>query len=113
MNRLHEIAQLSYEDEFSRCLKLAIQLKVELAISKNKNETRNQSQSISDQEQNIDSQLSMSKPLVTEIMEFFYNKEKESSNEKSLDEVVGELQAALESCLEAEEKFQKAAFYNP
>jgi len=55
----------------------------------------------------------MSKPLVTEIMEFFYNKEKESSNEKSLDEVVGELQAALESCLEAEEKFQKAAFYNP
>jgi len=55
----------------------------------------------------------MAKPLVTEMMEFFYNKERESSNEKSLEEVIGELQVALELCLEAEEKFQEAAYYNP
>jgi len=30
----------------------------------------------------------MSKPLVTEIMEFFSVKERESSNEQSLEEVV-------------------------
>jgi hypothetical protein len=33
----------------------------------------------------------MSKPLVTEIMEFFYSKEKETINERSLEEVVSEL----------------------
>jgi hypothetical protein len=38
----------------------------------------------------------MSKPLVTEIMEFFDRKEKESKNLKSLDEVIGDLHAALE-----------------
>ena len=45
----------------------------------------------------------MSKPLVTEIMEFFYNKEKESKYEQSLEEMVGELQNALESILKSEE----------
>lgn len=55
----------------------------------------------------------MSKPLVTEIMEFLYNKEKESYNERSLDEIITELQFALESCLEAEQKFQVSAYYNP
>ena len=54
---------------------------------------------------NIDAQLAMSKPLVTEIMEFFYNKEKESSNEKSMEELVQELQNALVACLTAEEQF--------
>ena len=44
----------------------------------------------------------MSKPLVTEIMEFFYNKERESNNEQSLEELVGELQDALEMTLESE-----------
>jgi len=46
---------------------------------------------LSDEEQNIDAQLSMSKPLVTEIMEFFYNKDRESCNEESLEELVQEL----------------------
>jgi hypothetical protein len=36
--------------------------------------------------------LSKSKPLVTEIMEFFYHKEKESSNEQSIEELVIELE---------------------
>ena len=44
----------------------------------------------------------MSKPLVTEIMEFFYNKERESSNEESLEELVAELETAVIACLKAE-----------
>ena len=55
----------------------------------------------------------MSKPLVTEIMEFFYNKERESNNEQSLEELVCELQDALELTLESGQKFQKAAIYDP
>lgn len=55
----------------------------------------------------------MSKPLVTEIMEFFYNKEKDCSNEQSLEELISELQFALEECLKAEQNFEKAAFYDP
>jgi hypothetical protein len=61
---------------------------------------------LTDEEQNIDAQLSMSKPLVTEIMEFFYNKERESSNEESMEELVFELQQAVIACLKAEEQFQ-------
>ncbi len=45
----------------------------------------------------------MSKPLVTEIMEFFYNKEKESKYEQTLDEMVDELQNALHACLNSQE----------
>jgi hypothetical protein len=75
----------------------------EVARSRQQSETRNNSQVLTDEEQNIDAQLSMSKPLVTEIMEFFYNKEKESSNEESLEELVGELQMAVLNCLKAEE----------
>ena len=66
---------------------------------------RKLSKSLADEEQNIDQQLSMSKPLVTEIMEFFYNKERESSNEQSLEELISELQNALEECLKAESNF--------
>ena len=84
MNRLYEIAQLSFEDERSKCLKYSKQIEGELAKAKNQSQTRNESQTISDQEQNIDGQLSKSKPLVTEIMEFFYNKEREASTERSL-----------------------------
>lgn len=46
---------------------------------------------LAEEEQNIDAQLSMSKPLVTEIIEFFYNKDRESRNEESLEELVEEL----------------------
>lgn len=55
----------------------------------------------------------MSKPLVTEIMEFFHKKERESNNEQSLEELVGELQNALELSIAAEERFKKAAHYDP
>jgi hypothetical protein len=46
-------------------------------------------------------------------MEFFYNKEKENSNEESLEDLVGELQIAVLSCLKAETQFQQAAYYDP
>ena len=55
----------------------------------------------------------MSKPLVTEIMEFFYNKEKESKYEQTLDEMVDELQNTLHAILKSQEQFQEAAHYDP
>ena len=81
-------------------------MKYELDKQKKQSVARHKSQTLNEEEQNIDGQLSMSKPLVTEIMEFFYKKEQESSNEQSLEELIGELQFALEECLSAEEKFQ-------
>ena len=81
MLRRHEIYQMSFEDERSKCMKLEAKMKIEEADTQNWTESRNQSESLSDQEKNIDKQLSMSKPLVTEIMEFLYNKQRETSNE--------------------------------
>ena len=113
MKRQHEIYQMSLEDERSKCLKLKTKMEQEVGRARQQSETRNNSQVLSDEEQNIDAQLSMSKPLVTEIMEFFYNKDRESCNEESLEELVEELQKAVISCLKAEEQFQQAAYYNP
>lgn len=41
----------------------------------------------------------MSNPLLTDIMEFFYQKEKTAANEESLDDLISELQEALEDTL--------------
>ena len=65
---------MSFEDESSKCLRLKNKMELEIYRARQQSETRNNSQVLSDEEQNIDAQLSMSKPLVTEIMEFFYNK---------------------------------------
>ena len=55
----------------------------------------------------------MSNPLLTEIMKFFYEKEENSSNEESLEELINDLQGNLEDCLMAEDRFRNAAYYNP
>merc|ERR1712034_195156 len=74
MKRLHEISQMAYEEELSKCYKLKLQLEQEVARSKEQQEMRNKSQSLTNQENKIDKQLSMSNPLLTDIMEFFYQK---------------------------------------
>ena len=54
----------------------------------------------------------MSKPLVTEIMEYFNAREIQSLSEERIEEWVDALQLAIEECLAAEQKFQKAAYYD-
>lgn len=67
---------------------------------------------LQEDEMQVNMQLAMSKPLVTEIMEYFNAKESESQTEQKVEEMVGALQMALEECLLAEQKFQKAAYYD-
>lgn len=55
----------------------------------------------------------MSNPLLKDIMEFFYQKEKTVSNEQSLEDLIGSLQIALEETLDAEDKFREAAYFDP
>ena len=64
------------------------------------------------EEQQINQQLAMSKPLVTEIMEYFNRKETEHAQEEKLESLVEALQLAIVECLTAEQKFQKAAYYD-
>lgn len=113
MKRLHEIAQMSYEEELSKCFKLKLKLEQEVARSKEQQEMRNKSQSLTNQENKIDKQLSMSNPLLTDIMEFFYQKEKTAATEESLEDLISDLQEALEDTLQAEQKFREAAYFNP
>ena len=84
-------------------------------VSKNEQARKSKEESLIllEQEELITKQLTMSKPLVTELMEYFYKKEKSNEQEGSLEELVDELQRALEECLIAEQKFQKAAYYDP
>ena len=60
----------------------------------------------------INSKLALSKPLVTEIMEYFNAKEGEIKDEERVEEMVQALQLAVEECLLAEQKFQKTAYYD-
>ena len=55
-----------------------------------------------EEEQQINQQLAHSKPLVTEIMEYFNSKEVEALNEEKLETLVEGLQIAIEECLDAE-----------
>ena len=105
MQRMYENSQMFMEEERSKCYRLKQQIQLEAQESKRQRTNKNESAAISGQEQQIDTRLSNAKPLVTEIMEFFSTKDKTSSNEKSLDEIILELQGALEQCLEAEAKF--------
>lgn len=64
-----------------------------------------QSQVLNEEEHQINVQLSSSKPLVTEIMEYFNRKESESAKESKIETLVEALQMAIEECLIAEAKF--------
>ena len=46
-------------------------------------------------------------------MEFFYQKEKTVANEEPLESLIKILEDSLEDTLEAEQKFEEAAYYNP
>ena len=72
---------MTYEDERSQCLKYHNKTLEEIQRASVCSDNRYISHDQQTKEQNIDEQLKMSKPLVTEIMEFFYNKEKESKYE--------------------------------
>ena len=104
---------MANEDEISKVSRLEAKYDREIYKARYQTEHRSQSQVLSSEEENIDSQLALSKPLVTEIMEFFYSKERDSSNAQSLEELICELQYALEACLNSEENFMQAAFYDP
>ena len=54
MDRQYEIAQLSYEDERSKSLKLSKQMKYELDKQKKQSVARHKSQTLNEEEQNID-----------------------------------------------------------
>jgi hypothetical protein len=74
---------------------------------------RSQSTSLIEQENKIDTQLAMSNPLLSEILEFFQTNEEHFRAEENLENMVSQLQGSLEECLTAENEFEKAAHYNP
>ena len=51
--------------------------------------------------------------MLTDIMEFFYQKEKTVANEEPLESLITILQDSLEDTLQTENKFHEAAYYNP
>ena len=46
-------------------------------------------------------------------MEFIYNKDKQCSNEQSLEEMVNELESALIQVIVSSKEFDEQAMYNP
>lgn len=68
---------------------------------------------LQDEDTKVNRALARSKPLVTEIMEYFNQKESENNNkDERIETMVEALQIAIEECLISEQKFQKAAYYD-
>jgi len=65
MKRLHEVANMTYEEEYGDCFKLKTSLTEEVKNYNNQTLFRNKSQNLVKEEAKIDSQLSLSNPLLT------------------------------------------------
>ncbi|CDW83556.1 UNKNOWN [Stylonychia lemnae] len=114
-NRLqqqHESAQASLEDQEGKYWRIKHSFDRERERNINYLHSKDESMLLQEEENQIDQQLAMSKPLVTEIMEYFNAKESESQEDEKIEEWVEALQMAIEECLNAEQKFQKAAYYD-
>ena len=84
-------------------------------MNKNKylRELKEKATSLQEEDVMVSRALARSKPLVTEIMEYFSLKESENNNrEERIETLVEALQMAIEECLISEQKFQKAAYYD-
>eukprot|EP00347_Sterkiella_histriomuscorum_P001216 403372882 len=108
----YESAQMRLEDQQSKYWRVKVQQDKEMVKNQSYIKFKDESMLIQEEENQIDGQLAMSKPLVTEIMEYFNAKENESQDDERVEEWVEALQFAIEECLNAEQKFQKAAYYD-
>lgn len=81
LTRQCEAALMQLEDERSHCLRLVARIKDKETRGKDGQFYAFQSHRKLENEKRIDTQLSQSKPLVTEIMEFFNKRETASRNE--------------------------------
>ena len=59
----------------------------------------------------ISNQLALSKPLVTEMLEFLSAKSKASNSNGELTQKIAEIQQQLAKCIMQVEMFEKAAYY--
>jgi cysteinyl-tRNA synthetase len=98
-----ETARMRYEDTYARLLR--IESKCEEAVEKNKElrELKEKAGHLQEEDASVNRALARSKPLVTEIMEYFNQKESENNNkEERVETLVEALQVAIEECLIAE-----------
>jgi hypothetical protein len=86
------------------CLYFRVKEIADHEVDKNKELHKQKEETIIlvEEENQINQQLAMSKPLVTEIMEYFNRKENESAQEEKIENLVEALQISIEECLLAE-----------
>lgn len=108
-----ETACMNLEDTTAKLQR--IQIKSRASVEKNLQlrESKEKALALGEEDVIVNRALARSKPLVTEIMEYFNLKEGENTNkEERIETLVEGLQQAIEECLIAEQKFQKAAYYD-
>jgi hypothetical protein len=98
-----ESARMKLEDTSAKLLR--IQQKSKDAVNKNKylRELKEKATTLQEEDVMVSRALARSKPLVTEIMEYFSVKESENNNrEERIETLVEALQMAIEECLISE-----------
>ena len=97
---------MKLEDTTAKLLR--IKVKCAESVSKNKElrDMKDKASQMSDEDVMVNRALARSKPLVTEIMEYFNQKESENNNkDERIETLVEGLQLAIEECLISEQKF--------
>ena len=98
-----ESARMKLEDTSGKLLRM--QQKCREAVGKNKflRELKEKATQLQEEDVMVSRALARSKPLVTEIMEYFNQKESENNNkEERIETLVEGLQLAIEECLISE-----------
>ena len=108
-----ETSWMCLEDTTAKLLRIQQKCKESLEKNNYLREQKAKACALSEQDVVVNRALAKSKPMVTEIMEYFNQKESENSNkEERIETLVEGLQFAIEECLISEQKFQKAAYYD-
>lgn len=98
-----ESARMKFED--TRAKLIRIQSKCQDSVDRNRSlrELKEKASHLQEEDVMVSRALARSKPLVTEIMEYFNVKESENNNkEERIETLVEGLQLAIEECLVAE-----------
>ena len=76
------------------------------------NELALKQQFMEEEDKEITSQLSISKPLVTEMLQFLYSKSNQGEATGEMTKLIFDIQSSLKECIAQADMFNKTAHYD-
>ena len=110
--RQETLACVTEEDELGQTIRILEDMRIAKEQYANLNEMAMKQQFMEEEDKEITSQLSISKPLVTEMLQFLYSKSNKGEATGEMTKLIFDIQASLRECITSADQFTKTAHYD-